>query len=76
MSGKSAAEIAQLREWMNWYADRLQEEAAKHTRTKEELKEVRREMEKLSEENAALKIGIEHWKSLYESAKGRSLSWK
>ena len=108
MSGKNAAEIAQLREWMNWYADRLQEEATKHTRTKEELKEVRRKFDnfldsagktmypcpecergmnsregclhckirKLEEENSALKVGIEHWKNLYEDAKGRSLSWK
>ena len=45
MSGKNAAEIAQLREWMEWYAEKLQEEATKHTKTKEELKEVRRKFE-------------------------------
>ena len=45
MSGKNAAEIAQLKSERDWYADRLQEEATKHTRTKEELKEARRKFE-------------------------------
>jgi len=45
MSGKNQATVNRLREERDWYADRLQEEATKHTRTKEELKEVRRRFE-------------------------------
>lgn len=44
MTGKQAATEAQLREWIIWYADHLQEEATKHTQTKEELKQVKQMM--------------------------------